>query len=53
MDVKLFGVNQEDRKLCMWKPCHKCGWSNEYGCKYIDEEELVAQLAIHRQKKLK
>jgi len=35
-DVLILGLRGEDRRQRMWKPCHKCGWSNDYAVQFID-----------------
>ena len=47
-DRFLIGVRGEKRVQRQWKPCHQCGWSNEYAAKFTDQNEIDAQLEIYR-----
>ena len=52
-DVKICGFQTENRQPYYYKPCRRCGWSNEDASLKISQEELALQLMTLERKQVR
>lgn len=43
LDIKCWGIPAEKRQAKYFKPCLRCGWSNDNAERFVDKKELAYQ----------